>query len=207
MIMSRKNNFSAALPGLAPAIALVCTLPAWTATAVASADSPEVTLKRGLGELLVAVKTRNNWEPVELAKHLRPTLDRFFNFESLTRRALGPGWKDLNAEQQKKATQLFSEIIIRSYTSRFDPRSEVDVQFTRALDMGNNRKEVPAVAKYQGNTVSVAYRVEPGSEGWRVYDVVIEGVSLASNYRSQFDSIRQKGGPDAVLKAMEDKLK
>ena len=205
--MSRKNEFSAALPGLAPAIALVCTLPAWTATAVAAADSPEVTLKRGLSELLTAVKTRNNWETVELAKRLRPILDRFFNFESLTRRALGPGWKDLNAEQQKKATQLFSEIIIRSYTSRFDPRSEVDVQFTRALDMGNNRKEVPAVAKYQGNTVSVAYRVEPGSEGWRVYDVVIEGVSLASNYRSQFDSIRQKGGPDAVLKAMEDKLK
>jgi phospholipid transport system substrate-binding protein len=207
MIMFRKNEFSVALPGLAPAIALVCTLPAWTATAVAAADSPEVTLKRGLSELLTAVKTRNNWETVELAKRLRPILDRFFNFESLTRRALGPGWKDLNAEQQKKATQLFSEIIIRSYTSRFDPRSEVDVQFTRALDMGNNRKEVPAVAKYQGNTVSVAYRVEPGSEGWRVYDVVIEGVSLASNYRSQFDSIRQKGGPDAVLKAMEDKLK
>jgi len=188
-------------------VALVCTLSAWNATAVAAADSPEVTLKRGLSELLASVKGRNNTNPVELAKRLRPILDRFFNFESLTRRALGPGWKDLNPEQQRKATQLFSEIIIRSYTSRFDPNSEVDVQFIRSVDMGNGRKEVPAVARYQGNAVSVAYRVEPGPEGWRVYDVVIEGVSMASNYRSQFDSIRQKGGPDAVIRAMEDKLK
>jgi phospholipid transport system substrate-binding protein len=205
--MSRKPHVLSASVAFLPAVALVCTLSAWNVSALAEADTPEVTLKRGLAELLGAVKGRNNSNPVELAKRLRPILERFFNFESLTRRALGPGWKELNSEQQKKATQLFSEIIIRSYTSRFDPNSEVDVQFSRSVDMGNGRKEVPAVARYQGNAVSVAYRVEPGPEGWRVYDVVIEGVSMASNYRSQFDSIRQKGGPAAVLHAMEDKLK
>ena len=205
--MFRKPHVLSAPVAFLPTVALACTLSAWNVSALAEADTPEVTLKRGLAELLGSVKGRNNSNPVELAKRLRPILERFFNFESLTRRALGPGWKDLNPEQQKKATQLFSEIIIRSYTSRFDPNSEVDVQFSRSVDMGNGRKEVPAVARYQGNAVSVAYRVEPGPEGWRVYDVVIEGVSMASNYRSQFDSIRQKGGPAAVLHAMEDKLK
>jgi phospholipid transport system substrate-binding protein len=205
--MFTQPHFLAARAACLPAIALVCALPAWSVTALAAADSPEVTLKRGLGELLAAVKGRNNTDPVELARRLRPILERFFNFESLTRRGLGPVWKELNPEQQKKATKLFSEIIIRSYTSRFDPSSEVDVQFIRSVDMGNGRREVPAIARYQGNAVSVAYRVEPGPEGWRVYDVVIEGVSMASNYRSQFDSIRQKGGPDAVIRAMEDKLK
>jgi phospholipid transport system substrate-binding protein len=205
--MFRKPHSFAASAACLPAVALVCALPAWSATALAAADSPEVTLKRGLGELLAAVKGRNNNDPVELARRVRPILERFFNFESLTRRALGPGWKELNPEQQKKATRLFSEIIIRSYTSRFDPSSEVDVQFIRSVDMGNGRQEVPAIARYQGNAVSVAYRVEPGPEGWRVYDVVIEGVSMASNYRSQFDSIRQKSGPDALIRAMEDKLK
>ena len=190
-----------------PVAAIICTVSAGVGTAVAAADSPEVTLKRGLGELLASVKGRNNSDPVELAKRVRPILDRFFNFESLTRRALGPGWKELNATQQKKAAQLFSEVIIRSYTSRFDPSSEVDVQFIRSVDLGNGRQEVPALARYQGNTVSVAYRVEPGPEGWRVYDVVIEGVSMASNYRSQFDSIRQKGGAESIIRAMEDKLK
>jgi phospholipid transport system substrate-binding protein len=202
--MFTKPHLLAARAACLPAVALVCALPAWSATALAAVDAPEATLKRGLGELLAAVKGRNNTDPVELARRLRPILERFFNFESLTRRGLGPGWKELNPEQQKKATRLFSEIIIRSYTSRFDPSSEVDVQFIRSVDMGNGRQEVPAIARYQGNAVSVAYRVEPGPEGWRVYDVVIEGVSMASNYRSQFDSIRQKGGPDAVILAMEE---
>jgi phospholipid transport system substrate-binding protein len=205
--MFRKPDFLIAPAVCLPAVALVCALPAWNSNALAAVDTPEVTLKRGLAELLAAVKGRNNTDPVELARRLRPILERFFNFESLTRRGLGPGWKELTPEQQRKATRLFSEIVIRSYTSRFDPSSEVDVQFSSSLDMGNGRKEVPAVARYQGNAVSVSYRVEPGPEGWRVYDVVIEGVSMASNYRSQFDSIRQKSGPDAVIRAMEDKLK
>jgi phospholipid transport system substrate-binding protein len=205
--MFRKPHVLSDAALLMPVAALVCTLTVETPAAAAAADAPEVTLKRGLGELLTSVKGRNNTDPVELAKRVRPILERFFNFDSLTRRALGPGWKELNPQQQTKATQLFTEIIIRSYTNRFDPSSEVDVQFIRSVDLGGGRKEVPAVARYQGSAVAVAYRVEPGPEGWRVYDVVIEGVSLASNYRSQFDSIRQKGGPDALIRAMEDKLR
>ena len=192
------------------ALVLACVAPALHAAAPASAavsETADATLKRGLAELLGVVKGRNNTNPVELAKRVRPTLEKFFNFESITRKALGQGWKELNPEQQKRAVRLFSEIIIRSYTSRFDPSSEVDVQFSRAADLGNGRQEVPATARFAGSSVAVAYRVEPSPEGWRVYDVVIEGVSLASNYRSQFDSIRQKGGPDALMKSMEDKVK
>ena len=191
-------------------LALLASALVWTApapAAPATAESPETTLKNGLVELLKVVKGRDNSDPVELARRVRPTLEKFFDFESLTRKAIGQGWKELAPDQQPKAVRLFSEIIIRSYTSRFDPSSEVDIQFIRASDLGNGRKEVPAVARYAGNSVAVAYRVEPSAHGWKVYDVVIEGVSLAANYRAQFDSIRQKGGANALLKAMEDKVK
>ncbi len=170
-------------------------------------ESPEVTLNRGLAEVLSLAKGHNNSNPVELSRRLRPTLEKFFNFESLTRKALGVGWKDLSPEQQTKAVGLFSEIIIRSYTSKFDPNSQIDIQFSKSVDLGTGRKEVPATARYQGSTVAVAYRVESAPVGWRVYDVIIEGVSLASNYRSQFEAIRSKGGGDALIRSMEDKLK
>lgn len=188
-----------------PAVAFV--LVAQPSLKAAPTETPEAALKRGLAEALSQARGRPTNDAVELSRRLRPTLEKFFNFESLTRKALGAGWKDLNPEQQKKAVRLFSEIIIRSYTSRFDPNSQIDVQFSKSLDLGDGRKEVPATARYQGNAVAVAYRVESGPEGWRVYDVIIEGVSLASNYRSQFDSIRQKGGPDSLIKSMEDKVK
>lgn len=187
------------------AAAMVCVV--GLPQAMAAAESPENTLKNGLAELLKVVKGRDNSDPVELARRVRPTLEKFFDFESLTRKAIGPGWRELAPDQQQRAVRLFSEIIIRSYTNRFDPSSEVDIQFIRSTDLGNGRKEVPAVARYAGNAVAVAYRVEPASNGWKVYDVVIEGVSLAANYRAQFDSIRQKGGPNALLKAMEDKVR
>ncbi len=189
------------------AAALICLVAPCVAVAAADA-SPEAVLSKGLTDLLRLAKSRSYSDPVELAHRLRPTIERFFNLESLTRKALGPGWKEFTPPQQKRAVELFSEMIIRSYTSRFDPSSDIDIQFTKSADLGNGRKEVPATARFQGNSVTLAYRVENiGPEGWRVYDVVIEGVSLASNYRAQFDAIRQKGGPEAVLRAMEEKIK
>lgn len=170
-------------------------------------ESPEAALTRGLAEVLSLVKGRNNSDAAELARRVRPTLEKFFNFESLTRKAIGVGWKDLSPEQQGKAVRLFSEMIIRSYTSRFDPNSPIDIQFAKSVDLGPGRKEVPATARYQGSAVAVAYRVESGAEGWRVYDVIVEGVSLASNYRAQFEAIRQKGGGTALIRSMEEKLK
>ena len=196
MFLTQHRNTLTALATMLPLVAQA-----------APSESPEVTLNRGLAEILAQVKARNTSDPVELAKYLRPTTEKFFNFESLTRKALGTAWKDLSPEQQTRAVRLFSEIMIRSYASKFDPNSKVDIQFSKAVDLGPGRKEVPASAKYQGSIVAVAYRVESAQESWRVYDVIVEGVSLASNYRSQFEAIRQKGGGDALIKSMEDKLK
>lgn len=169
--------------------------------------SAEVFLKNGLDEILKVANAQKTADPVILAKALRPTLEKFFNFEGLTKRAIGMGWRELSPDQQRKAVTLFSEIIIRSYTSRFDPNSKLDVQFNLPVDLGDGKKEVPAVARYQGNAVTVAYRVEQASKGWMIYDVVIEGVSLASNYRAQFEEIRQKGGGANLIAAMESKLR
>lgn len=169
-------------------------------------NSPEVFLKNGLDEILRVANAQKSTDSVILAKALRPTLEKFFNFEGLTKRAIGLGWRELSPDQQKKAVMLFSEIVIRSYTGKFDPNSKLDIQFNAPLELGDGKKEVPAVARYQGTTVTVAYRVEHASKGWIIYDVVIEGVSLASNYRAQFEEIRQKGGGANLLTAMENKL-
>ncbi len=170
-------------------------------------SNPEMFLRNGLDEILKVANAQISTDPAALAKALRPTLEKFFNFEGLTKRALGLGWRELSPDQQKKAVTLFSEIVIRSYTGKFDPNSKLDIQFNAPMELGDGKKEVPAVARYQGNAVTVAYRVEQISKGWIIYDVVIEGVSLASNYRAQFDEIRQKGGGANLLTAMESKLK
>ena len=171
------------------------------------ASSPEIFLRHGLDEILRVATAQKTTDAVTLSKALRPTLEKFFNFEGLTKRAMGMGWRELNPDQQKKAVNLFSEIVIRSYTGKFDPNSKLEMQFNAPMDLGDGKREVPAVARYQGNAVAVAYRVEHASKGWIIYDVVIEGVSLAANYRAQFEEIRQKSGGSNLLAAMESKLK
>ena len=171
------------------------------------ASNPEIFLRQGLDEILRVATAQKTADPVILSKALRPTLEKFFNFEGLTKRAIGLGWRELSPEQQKKAVNLFSEIVIRSYTGKFDPNSKLEMQFNTPMALSDGKKEVPAVARDQGNAVAVAYRVEHASKGWIIYDVVIEGVSLAANYRAQFEEIRQKSGGSNLLAAMESKLK
>lgn len=199
--------FRAPLPISVPAIVLFCASPIWLQAKPASDASPKAVLEQGLRELMQIADNEKGASPVHLAKKVRPTLERFFNFEGLTKRAIGQGWKELSADHQKQAISLFSEILIRSYAARFDWNNKLEIIFSSPVDLGNGRVEVPATSRYAGNTVNVVYRMEQAANGWAVYDVVIEGVSMSSNYRAQFDSVRQKNGAEGLLKSMQDNLK
>jgi phospholipid transport system substrate-binding protein len=65
--------------------------------------------------------------------------------------------------------------------------------------------EVPTTLLYQGNQYSVIYRLEE-AEGWRITDVVVEGVSFVANYRAQFDAQFKRGGSDAVIDALSESV-
>lgn len=170
-------------------------------------EKPEQFLRRSLDHLLQLAETHRTQDPRALAKTVRPALEKIFNFESLTRKALGQAWRELSADQQRQAVASFSELIIRSYTTRFDPTSKLEIDFSRSAQLGEGKMEVPAMAKHQGNNVSVAYRVEGSSRGWVVYDVIIEGVSLTQNFRAQFDEIRQRGSAAQILRTLEEKIR
>jgi phospholipid transport system substrate-binding protein len=176
-------------------------------SAAVHGEKPEEFLRKSLDQLLHLALAHRSSDPRGLARAVRPALERIFNFESLTKKALGLAWRELSPDQQKHAVGLFSELVIRSYTTRFDPGSKLDIDFSRSIQLGDNKMEVPAVARHQGNNVSVAYRVESAPRGWVVYDVIIEGVSLTQNYRAQFDEIRQRGSAVQILRSLEEKLK
>lgn len=195
--------FSPTVRASLSSVVILCASAAWVQ---AKPESAEIVLDHGLHELMQVAESNKGATPAQLSKKARPLLERLFNFESLTKRAIGPGWKELSAEQQKQAINLFSEILIRSYAARFDWNNKLDIQFSPPVDVGGGRSEVAAVSRYAGNVVHVLYRMESTGSAWRVYDVVVEGVSMASNYRTQFDAIRQRGGGEALLKSMQENL-
>lgn len=171
--------------------------------ALASTDEAEMRLQSAINEVLkIANRSPNN---SALAESLQPVLPKYMSFDAMTRRAIGPGWRQFSPDQQRKATQLFTTLIIRKYSSKFTLGEHPVVKFKTASTPAPGRVEVPTTLLYQGNQYSVIYRLEE-AEGWRITDVVVEGVSFVANYRAQFDAKFKRGGSDAVIDALSESV-
>jgi phospholipid transport system substrate-binding protein len=140
-----------------------------------------------------------------LVERIGPVLDRHISFTVMTRRAVGPGWRQFSDAQQKTAISLFSRLIIRSYSNKFTIGEHPEIKYHSAAAPASGRVDVTTTTLYQGNRYSVIYRLEQ-EESWRTTDVVIEGVSMVANYRSQLDPVFKRGGAEAVLKSLEQSV-
>lgn len=177
--------------------------PLLASTASASPAEAQTRLKSAVTEVLaVADRTANR---AALPENVRPVLMRHVSFETMTKRAVGPGWKQFTPAQQSQATQLFSTLIIRSYSNKFTPGEHPVINYQTPVSPAEGRVDVPTSMIYKGSHYSVIYRMEQ-IEGWRITDVVIEGVSLIANYRSQLDAQFKKGGATSVLSSLSQSV-
>ncbi len=140
-----------------------------------------------------------------MADDLEPILVRRICFESMTRRAIGPGWKQFTPAQQTEATKLFTKLIIRSYSNKFTPGQKTEVTYLKGTSPAPGKMEIPTTMLYKGSRYSIVYRMEDRGK-WLVTDILAEGVSLVANYRAQFDDLYKKGGASAVLASLQDSV-
>lgn len=166
----------------------------------ASTADAEAFLKKSVNDVVSIAKSSPN--STALADSARPLLLKIISFDAMTRRAVGPGWRQFTAEQQKEAIRLFSTLIIRTYSGKFTPGVLPEVTYKAATSPTPERVEVSTTTLYRGSNYNVIYRLEE-IDGWRITDVVIEGVSMVANYRTQFDADFKQGGADAVLSVLK----
>jgi phospholipid transport system substrate-binding protein len=187
------------------ALFLLAALPGLRA---APGDEAKAALASGIEEISAALRDRAPQS--DLVALLDTLADKHFAFATTTRLAVGQGWRDFSPEQQARAVELFSRLVVRTYAERVTGDTRPQVVYGKALELKGGRFEVPTTTTANGKTYSVAYRLEPEGAGgagrWRVYDVVAEGVSLIANYRSQFDPIVRKSGASGLIQALELKL-
>ena len=167
-------------------------------TAAAATDAEQRLQKAVNDAIAIAEASPSN---AALIEKIHPVLEKNMSFPAMTRRAIGPSWRQFTPAQQKEAIKLFTELIIRRYAGRFTIGEHPAVVYKAATSPAPGRVEVPTLLTYKGSRYEVLYRLEQ-AEGWRITDVVIEGVSFIANYRTQFDAQSQKGGPAAVLSAL-----
>ncbi len=171
-----------------------------------ASDASEM-LRTAVDEVMAIAYDTQSSTP--LSERVRPALEKYFGFESVTRRAVGPGWRQFTPEQRKRTTELFSDLVIRTYSNRFEPGDRPGISYSKAIipdPARPNLRELPTTIDYAGKQYAVSYRVEHVKGTWLIYDVIIEGVSMISNWRSQLDPIYQRGGAAAVIAALEKNL-
>ena len=178
---------------------LTILFPLLAGVSLASNEGAENRLKSSVDQVVTTAKQAKD-RAVLIAK-VKPVLENILDFQIMTRRAVGPGWREFNPAQQKEATGLFTTLILRTYTAKFTPGEYPDVIYKTSSSPAPGRVEIPTTAEYKGSRYDVIYRMEDKG-GWLITDIVIEGVSLVANYRSQFDAQFKQGGVDAVLNAL-----
>jgi phospholipid transport system substrate-binding protein len=178
---------------------LTLLTPHQTLCAAAAPEAAEQRLKHSVDQVvLIAKQSRDR---AGLMAAVEPVLQKILNFGTMTRRAVGPGWREFTPDQQKEAVRLFTILILRTYTAKFTPGEYPSVQYKPSCSPSLGRVEIPTTALYKGSRYDVVYRMDEAG-GWQITDVVIEGVSLVANYRTQFDAEFKQGGAEAVLKAL-----
>ena len=170
--------------------------------ALASTADAENFLKKSVSEVVEVA--RKSSDSTALAAGVRPILLKTISFDAMTRRAVGPGWRQFTQTEQNEAISLFTALIIRTYSSKFTPGELPEIVYKSAVETAPGRVEISTTTLYQGSKYEVVYRLEqPDAKGWRVTDVVIEGVSMVANYRGQLDAQFKSGGARAVIGSLQ----
>ncbi len=173
------------------------------------AATPKETVETGVNKVITTLS-----DPTFKAKakdeqivQIGKEIDSIFDFTELSRRTLGREWKKMNAEQQKEFVKLFRELLQSVYADRLLAYSDQKIIFDKETMLKKGRAEVQSYLQTSdGKKIPLFYRLTDKSGSWRVYDVIIEGVSMVKNYRTQFREILAKDSPEKLLQILRDKV-
>jgi phospholipid transport system substrate-binding protein len=138
---------------------------------------------------------------------LEAIYEQMFDEVELSRRTLGANWNKLNPAQQKEFTQLYRQVLEKAYIDKILSYTNEKIVFPKESMLANDQAEVQTKVITSSKEIPIFYRVILKDGTWKVYDVVVENVSLVQNYRSQFNSILAKNTPDQLLETLRKKVK
>ena len=179
-------------------------------SAFAQEDSPDAMIKSVTEEVLSIVRQDKDIQSGNTQKAINLVETKVlphFNFQRMTSLAVGREWNKANAEQKKRLTEEFKTLLVRTYSNALTGYRNQTVRYrpTR-MQAGDTEVVVKSEILQPGNKpIQLQYSVEKQNEGWKVYDVVVAGVSLVSNYRSTFNQEVSANGIDGLIKMLVDK--
>jgi phospholipid transport system substrate-binding protein len=126
-----------------------------------------------------------------------------FDFSEMTKRSLGSHWESLGSAEQREFVDAFTERVLRAYGRSVSASGDEKVQYARELRDGDLATVQTKVISGRGDELPIDYQLHNVGGQWKVYDVVIDQVSIVSNYRAQFDRILAKSSVKELLQKIK----
>ncbi len=178
----------------------------------ANADAAKKAMDTSVQQILNYLKDPGYNNPATrktLNKSIEKVVYQIFDFSEFSQRTVGRYWSSFSPAQKKAFTDAFAELLFATYLDSLNGYNGETMEYTGVVS-GNNgqRAEIRTIVTMQGNRkIPISYRMLPKNGTWRVYDVLIEGVSLVKNYRSQFSDILGKATPEQLTARVRERAK
>ena len=133
----------------------------------------------------------------------------YFDFAHMTRLAVGKDWKQASPEQKTLLTQEFKTLLVRTYSNALTQyrNQQIDFKPLKAKPEDTDVVVRTEVRQPGAKPVQIDYALDKQGDAWKVYDVMVAGVSLVTNYRDEFGQQIRSGGVDGLIKSLKDKNK
>jgi phospholipid transport system substrate-binding protein len=182
----------------------------FVATARAQDTAPDVLVKNvttEVVELITKDKEIQSGSRAKLIEVIEGKVLPHFNFNAMTSLALGQSWGKATPEQKKRLTEEFKTLLVRTYASALAAYSDQRLDFRplRAKPTDTDVTVQVRVMQKGAQPVPIDYSMEKTAAGWKVYDVIVGGVSLVANYRTEFSNTVRENGIDGLIKNLQTK--
>ena len=171
----------------------------------ALADEPLKIIETRVDRIVKILGDKGLPEDVKV-KRLEKAADETFDYVYLSRMTLGRNWLNLDDSQRSEFVDLYHQLLEKNYMGQLLKYTDEKVVFDRQTMMSETKAEVDSNVVSSDKKIPITYRLIRRDGDWKVYDLVIEGISLVSNYRTQFNDILSRQTPAEMLAILKKKV-
>lgn len=174
---------------------------------VSQAASEITSLLKGTIDRVIEIVTDEKFKSDRKARRvaLRETINERFNYRQMVMRSLAKNWEPRSDQERREFIDLFKRLLENSYASKLEAYSNEKINYADEVVKGRYALVKTEVVR-SASTISVDYKLIKENGNWKVYDFVIEGVSMIRNYRSQFTKIIRKDSYEVLVQKLTDKI-
>jgi phospholipid transport system substrate-binding protein len=191
---------------------LLIVVSMWALGGVAFAQdaTPDELVRKSTTEVLGMLKADKELaagDPAKVEKLANEKILPYFNFQRMTQLAVGRSWREATDSQKTALIDEFRRLLVRTYSASLSQfkNQNIDVKPLKLTPSDTEVVVKTLIAQPGAQSIPIDYSMEKTNDGWKVFDVLIDGVSLVTNYRSSFSTEIKNSGIDGLVKSLADR--